>query len=269
MKTYVITGATSGIGEELVKHFAKENKVFAGYRNKDKLSKLQSISENITPFYIDYTNPETIQDAVNFIKEQTQKIDTLINAAGCVVAGAMENIPISEIRRQFDVNTFGSLELSQGLFPILENGRIINISSMSSFGIFPFVAPYCASKNALDILFNLLSIENKRNIKVISVKPGVIATPLWSKSIKENSDTIDKCVDYKREAKYLRINAINNEKRGLSPEKVVNKIIEIDEMKNPKPSYCVGFDAVAAAVASKLPKFLLNKIINYKVSKIR
>ena len=269
MKKYVITGATSGIGEALTKYYSKDNIVFAGYRNESYLNNLKNISDNIIPFYVDYSKPETIIESVNEIKNKTEHIDTLINVAGCVVAGALENISTSELRRQFDVNVFGAVELSQGLIPLLENGKIINISSMASFGIFPFISPYCASKRALDILFNSFSLENKRNIKVISIKPGVIATPLWSKSIKENSETIKKCVDYKNETNYLKNNAMKNEKYGLSTEAAVNKIIKIDNLKNPKPSYCIGLDAFAASFVSKLPQTILNKIIKYKVNRLK
>jgi len=268
MKKYVITGATSGIGEALTKHFSKENIVFAGYRNEEKLDNLKKISDNIIPFYVDYAKPETIAGAIDNIKQKTDKVDTLINVAGCVVAGATECISVSELRRQFDVNVFGAFELSQGLNPLLENGRIINISSMASYGIFPFISPYCASKRALDILFNAFSLENKRNIKVVSIKPGVIATPLWSKSVKENTETMDKCTDYKDESEYIVQNAFKNEKHGLNVQKVVNAVVKADRVKNPKPSYCVGFDSWAASVASKLPQTLLNKIIKSKVKKL-
>lgn len=265
MKTYIITGATSGIGNALTKYFAKDNIVFAGYRNSDKAEALRAISSNITPFYVDYSKPETIKEAAEYIKNHTKQADTLINVAGCVVAGATAHIPVSDLRRQFDVNVFGAFEFSQELLPILENGKIINISSMASYGIFPFIAPYCASKRALDILFNALALENKQNIKVVSVKPGVIATPLWSKSVKENSEIMDKCTDYKKESEYLVNNALKNEKKGLNVQKVVQKIVSIDKKNNPKPSYCVGFDSWAASVASKLPQPLLNKIIKFKM----
>lgn len=269
MKTYVITGATSGIGKALTEYFSKDNIVFAGYRNEDNIAQLKAVSDNIIPFYVDYAKTETVSKAADYIKSKTEKVDTLINVAGCVVAGAIENIPIKELKRQFDVNVFGAVELSQNLVSLLDNGKIINISSMASYGIFPFISPYCASKRTLDILFNSFMLENKRNIKVVSVKPGVIATPLWSKSIEENCETIDKSCDYINESNYLKSNAIKNEKTGLNVEVVVKKVAKIDKLKNPKPSYCVGIDAIATSIVSRLPQVLLNKIIKHKVEKLR
>jgi len=260
-KTYIITGATSGIGELLVKHFAKSNIVFAGYRSEDKIENLKKYSNNIIPFYIDYSKPETVIEATRFIKSKCNKIDTLINVAGCVIAGPIENISVDEIRRQFDVNVFGHLEITQNLIENLDGGRIINVSSMASFGVFPFVAPYCASKRCLDMLFNSLLIETKKNIKIISVKPGVIATPLWGKSINENSKNIENCSDYTKEMKFLIENARKNETKGLNVQKVVDVIIKADSARNPKLTYLVGNDAKFAGVFSKLPQNIVNKII--------
>ena len=148
-KIYVITGAASGIGLALTKQLCSENIVFAGYRTESKRELLESLPGEIYPFYADYSKPETIKPAAEFIKSKTNKVDTLVNIAGCVVAGPVENIRINEIKRQFDVNVFGHLELSQNLIPILTDGKIINVSSMASFGIFPFISPYCASKRSL------------------------------------------------------------------------------------------------------------------------
>ena len=202
-KIYVITGATSGIGEALVKRLAEDNVIYAGYRSEDKKAELKNVSENIIPFYVDYAKPETVSLAIAQIKETAEKIDTLINIAGCVVAGPVEEISIDEIRRQFNVNVFGHVELAQGLASLLENGKIINVSSMASFGIFPFISPYCASKRALDMFFNSFLIENKHNIQVVSIKPGVIATPLWDKSIKENTKSLENCQSYEKEMQYV------------------------------------------------------------------
>ena len=144
-KTYVITGSTSGIGNAIVNELSKDNIIFAGFRNEQKLKELKfSDNENIIPFFIDMTNPESIKQASEFIKSKTKKIDTLINIAGCVVAGAVEEIDVNDIRKQFEVNTFSHLDLTQQLLRLLKSGKIINVSSMASFGIFPFVAPYCA-----------------------------------------------------------------------------------------------------------------------------
>ena len=138
-KTYVVTGATSGIGESIVRELAKENIVFAGYRSESKGEELSKFSNNIYPFYVDYAKPDTISEALKFINSNCDKVDTLINIAGCVVAGPVEKVSINEVRRQFDVNVFGHIEMTQGLAEKLENGRIINVSSMASFGIFPLL----------------------------------------------------------------------------------------------------------------------------------
>lgn len=144
-KVFVITGATSGIGRALVNEFSKNSTVFAGYRNP-KYEKELSKMENVIPFFIDMEKPYTITGAADLIRANTDRIDVLINGAGCVIAGPMEHMEISRLRRQFEVNTFSHIELTQNLLPLLEGGRVINISSMASFGIFPFIAPYCASK---------------------------------------------------------------------------------------------------------------------------
>ncbi|MBP3923643.1 SDR family NAD(P)-dependent oxidoreductase [bacterium] len=264
MKTYVITGATSGIGKALAIEFSKNNRVFAGYRNLEKLEELQKSSSNIVPFYINMEDDESIVQAAEFISQNCQNIDTLINAAGCVVAGAVENINIDKIRAQFNVNTFSHLLFTQNLLDKLEGGKIINISSMASFGIFPFVSPYCASKRALDILFNSMTLEFDRDIKIISVKPGVIATPLWEKSIDLNKETIEKCPqNYETQMKYLVKNARKNGTKGLNVNAVVEKIKKIDSLKHPKPSYVIGKDAMFAEIISKFPQGTLNSLIKF------
>ena len=168
---------------------------------------------------------------------------------------------MDEIRRQFDVNVFGHIEMTQKLAGMLDNGRIINISSMASFGIFPFISPYCASKRCLDMFFNSFLVENKRNIKVISIKPGVIITPLWEKSIAENSKFQDIKNGYEKEMDYVIKNAQKNETSGIDVNKVVNVILKADNAKNPKLSYTVGTDAFFAKIISKFPQTVVNKII--------
>ena len=260
-KVIVITGATSGIGKALVKSFSEDCIVFAGYRNPDYEIDLKKISSNIYPFFIDMEKMSIVDGAAIYIKRKVEKIDLLINVAGCVAAGAIENMPVDKLRKQFDVNTFSHLRFTQKLMDKLEGGRIINISSMSSFGIFPFISPYSASKRALDILFTALELETNHKIKVISVKPGVIATPLWEKSIEENKDCIKGASNYKNEMEYMARNALKNAEKGLSVDKVVDVIQKIYLSKNPKASYTVGMDAKIAEIVSKLPQDMINWLV--------
>jgi NAD(P)-dependent dehydrogenase (short-subunit alcohol dehydrogenase family) len=198
-KVIVITGATSGIGRALVESLADDYIIFAGYRNPDYERSLIKISSNVIPFFIDMEKPSIIDGAAIFIKRQVKKIDILLNVAGCVMAGPMENMPLSKLEKQFQVNTFSHLRFTQKLLDLLDGSKVINISSMASFGIFPYVSPYCASKRALDILFTALELETGNKIKVVSVKPGVIATPLWQKSIEINKDSISGDKSYEKQ----------------------------------------------------------------------
>jgi len=262
LKTIVITGATSGLGNLLVKEYANMGcLIFAGYRNEKFIKELEQISQNVIPFYIDMSKKETVVNAAKFICEKTDKIDVLINAAGFVVAGAMECLNTDKIKEQFEVNTFSHLEFTQGLFSKLQGARVINISSMASFGIFPFIAPYCASKRALDILFNSMQIECGHDIKVISIKPGVIKTPLWDKSIKNNQEDLGGNQKYQREFEFLAKNAQKNNKKGLEAQKVAEIIVKISECKNPKASYTIGKDAFFAQLLSHLPQNWMNFLV--------
>ena len=137
---------------------------------------------------------------------------------------------------------------------------------MASFGHFPFVSPYCASKRTLDILFNSLAIENHKNIKVVSIKPGVIVTPLWQKSINKNSDVINECQDYQKEMEFMKRNALKNETKGLNVENVAQQIFKIANKKNPKTSYTIGSDAKVAQILSIFPQDFINALVKFALN---
>ena len=261
-KTYVITGSTSGIGKAVLEKLSakKDNLIFAGYRNEKKLP--EQIPDNVKYFYIDMTDRDFVIKACENIKSQAKHVDTLINVAGNVVAGPIEKIDTQRLRAQFEVNTFSHIELTQNLMEILDNSKIINISSMSSFGNFPFISPYCASKRALDIFFNALELENHKNIRVISVKPGVIATPIWEKSVNSNLEYLENCDGYEKELEFVKNNALKNTKKGLPVSRVADLILKVDALRNPKSSYTVGKDAKFAQILSLLPQGAVNKIRN-------
>lgn len=273
-KSVLITGASSGIGKEIALQLANEGySVFAGVRKKSDKFSLEKLNKNITGVYLDVTNASSIDKAFWFVLKKTDSLYSIINNAGIAVAGPMEFIPVKKLKEQFDINTFGAIAVTQKFLPMMHEGKIINTSSMASTGIFPFVAPYCASKRALDILFNSLAIEFKNPaIKVVSIKPGTIKTPIWDKSLKANMEFINElpssCFEkYKKELNLIERNAYNNSEKGESPKKVAQLVSEILKMKKPKASYTVGLDAFWTVLFAKLPLNIVNFFVKHVLRK--
>ena len=274
-QTILITGASSGIGKATAIKLAKEgHKVFAGIRRKTDKTELENLHENITGVYIDVTNASSIDKAFWFVMKNADKIDVLINNAGIVTAGPVELLTNNGLKQQFEINTFGPIMVTQKFMPLLHNSKIINISSMASSGIFPFISAYCASKRALDIFFNCFNVENKDNIKVISIKPAAIKTPIWNKSIAKAKTNIEELketqkIKYEKELIFLEKNALENNFKGINVDEVTKVISKVVKSKNPKPSYNIGFSAYLADLATKLPQQLINKIIKSKINKLK
>ncbi|MBQ2645015.1 SDR family oxidoreductase [bacterium] len=267
-KTVLITGASSGIGKETAMLFANNGyKVFACIRKKSDKNTIEKIHKNIKGVYLDVTNTSGIDKAFWYVMKNTSKLDAIINCAGIAVAGPMEALSVKRIKEQFEINTFGTISVIQKFLPMVYDGKIIYISSMASSGIFPFLAPYCASKRATDIMLNSLSNEFKnKNIKIISIKPGCIITPFWNKSIKSNLDNANEYSErimqkYKKEFQFLKKNAEKNNYQGSRPIDVATTILKAVESNNPKLSYTVGKDAFWVMLISKIcPQNLLNTI---------
>ena len=267
-KSILISGASTGIGKATAIKLANEGfLVFAGVRKKSDKYNLEKRHKNIIGVYLDVTNQSSIEKAFWFVLKKTNSLCAIINNAGVAIGGPIEYIPIKKVKEQFEVNTFGALSLTQKFLPILHEGKVINVSSMASTGIFPFVSPYCASKRAMDILFNSLEIELDENkIKVVSIKPGTIKTPIWDKSIKNNLEYLNQlpqgCVDkYRKELNLIERNAIHNTEHGQSPEDVADVIYKAIMAKNPRPTYTVGLDAFWVVLFAKLPERFVNFIV--------
>lgn len=270
-KVILITGASSGIGRDIAYTLAKQGyKVFAGIRRKIDKIELENLNKNITGVYIDVSSQSSIEKAFWFVMKNTNRIDVLINNAGIVCAGPVECLSINKIKEQFDINTFGPVLVVQRFMPLLSGSKVINISSMASTGIFPFISMYCASKRALDIIFNSFSLENKDRIKVISIKPASIKTPIWNKSVKVAKETFDGVSvsvknKYQKEILSLEKNALKNNTNGINVSAVTKTVLKVINSKNPKPSYNVGFAACMADILSHLPLSILNSLIKTKL----
>lgn len=283
MKKYIlVTGASSGIGRQTVVELAKESNdyiIFATIRKREDKALIERVSKNVKGVYLDITNKTSVLKALKFITSKTKVIDVIINSAGIATAGPLELLNINDIKSQFEVNTFGPLFLIQTFLPILnKNGKIININSMAQTGIFPFIAPYCASKRALSIFLNALNIElkNDKNIKIVEINPGVVQTPIWQKSIQACFENLKKANNktvlnsYQNELNILKNNAQKNETKGLFAIDIAKLIIKIIKNKNPKTRYNIGLDSHFAFFVSKLlPCELLNKLIKLKLKTLK
>lgn len=270
-KTILITGASSGIGKETATLFAEKGyNVYACVRKKRDKYNLEKISKNIHAVYLDVTNMNGIDKAFWYVFKKVSKIDALICCAGIAVAGPMESIPVKRIKEQFDVNTFGAIAVIQKFLPLVENGKIIYVSSMAASGIFPFLSPYCASKKATDIMLNSLSNEYKNNnVKFVSIKPGCIMTPFWNKSISSNAPVFEHSSEkqknkYEKEMDFMFQNAKRNNYRGTKPVEVAKTIYKAVSTKNPKLSYTVGFDSFVTMLFAKiLPQSFINCAVKF------
>lgn len=187
-KIALVTGASSGIGESaaLLLQNAGFN-VYGAARRLDKMKDLEA--KGISVITLDITKDESIVHCVNTILQKEGSIDVLINNAGYGSYGAVEDVPIDEARRQFEVNIFGLARLTQLVLPKMrENkyGKIVNISSMGGKVYTPFGSWYHATKFALEGWSDCLRIEVKSfGIDVILVEPGGIKTP-WGIIAAEN-----------------------------------------------------------------------------------
>ncbi|RYC68046.1 oxidoreductase [Spirosoma sordidisoli] len=178
-KVILITGASSGMGKETAKTLIAEgHKVYVAARRIDQMQDLQRAGG--IALQLDVTNEENIQQVVDTIIEREGKIDVLFNNAGYAIYGSVEEIPIQEARRQFEVNVFGLASLTQKVIPFMRearSGTIINTSSMGGKMYTPMGAWYHASKHAIEGWSDCLRLElSQFNIQVVILEPGLIAT---------------------------------------------------------------------------------------------
>jgi NAD(P)-dependent dehydrogenase (short-subunit alcohol dehydrogenase family) len=185
----VISGASTGIGEATALELDRRGfHVFAGVRKAEAGERLRAKSTGrLTPIFLDVTDHAQIAATAKQVRERTAEngLAGLINNAGIAVSCPMEILPITEFRRQLEVNVVGQLALIQAFIPQLRlcRGRVINISSVNGAVAAPYLGPYSASKFALEAVSDALRIELRRwGIKVIVVAPGAIKTPIWEKS---------------------------------------------------------------------------------------
>jgi NAD(P)-dependent dehydrogenase (short-subunit alcohol dehydrogenase family) len=198
-KTVLITGASSGFGREAAKLFDANNwNVIATMRSPEKETELSTLS-NVFITRLDVTDKQSIQSAVSAGVEKFGKIDVLVNNAGYGAFGELESASEEEIRKQFDVNLFGLIAVTQAVLPGMRerrSGVVVNVSSVGGKVTFPFSSLYHATKFAVEGLTESIQYElNQFGIRLKIVEPGGYKTEFAGRSMTVfNADGPD---DYK------------------------------------------------------------------------
>jgi NAD(P)-dependent dehydrogenase (short-subunit alcohol dehydrogenase family) len=178
-KTALVTGASSGIGAATVMRLMGDGyAVYAAARRTDRMAPLGAAGAKLIA--LDLTEDASIVEAAERIRNETGRLDVLVNNAGYGSYGALEDVPIAEARRQFEVNLFGAARLCQLVLPMMRaqrSGKIVNVSSIAGKGGGPFGAWYHATKFAIEGLSDCLRMELAPfGIDVIVIEPGAIRT---------------------------------------------------------------------------------------------
>ncbi|OGS06808.1 MAG: short-chain dehydrogenase/reductase [Elusimicrobia bacterium RIFOXYA12_FULL_51_18] len=263
----LITGASSGIGKATAKILiANGYKVYAGARRVEKLKELEYLGARITP--LDVTDEGSLKKAVETVVESEGRLDILINNAGYGANGAIEDVPMSEARRQFDVNLFGLARLTQLVLPVMRkqgSGKIINISSIAGKINMPLGGWYHATKHALEAYSDALRLEVYRfGIKVILIEPGAIKTE-WDTVALVNlmkysgsgpyADLTDKLTNKFRAA---------YRKGAPGPEVVAKTILKALRSRWPAARYAAPFQAKVMLFLKRLtPDCVLDAAIKF------
>ncbi|MES2565747.1 MAG: oxidoreductase [Bacteroidota bacterium] len=242
-KVVLITGASSGIGKETAKLLIKNGCiVYGAARRIDKMSDLQTLG--IKLLEMDVTNEDSMVKGIQHILNAEKRIDVLVNNAGYGSYGALEDVPISEARYQFEVNIFGLARLTQLVLPKMRDqrlGKIINISSMGGKFGEPHGAWYHATKFAVEGLSDSLRMELKQfNIDVVIIEPGAIKSE-WGGIAKENLLKVSGNTAYKSLAeKHANLIDETYKRVGSEPIVIAKTIVRAIHSVNPKTRYAVG-----------------------------
>jgi len=178
-KVILLTGASSGMGKATALKLIQDGHiVYGAARRLDKMQDL--IAAGGHAIAMDVTEETQVQAAVDRILTEQSHIDVLVNNAGYAVYGAVEQVPLEDARRQFDVNLFGVASLTQKILPQMRAqgaGHIINVTSIGGKVYTPLGAWYHATKHALEGWSDCLRVETaKFGIKVSIIEPGAIET---------------------------------------------------------------------------------------------
>lgn len=254
--TAIVTGGSSGIGRCVCRELANKGiKVYEFSRRNKPL-------DNVTHITADVTNEKAVSLAVKQVIDNEEKIDILINCAGFGISGAVEFTELTDAKKQFDVNFFGTVNVARAVIPYMRknnSGRIINISSVAAVAHIPFQTYYSASKAAIESFSFCLANEVRPfGISVSVLAPGDICTEFTDARSKSYSgdDVYDGRISRSVEGME------KDERKGMSPEKAAEYITKIALKKRVKPVYAIGTTYKILSVLCKIfPASVRNTIV--------
>lgn len=265
-KAAFVTGASAGIDEATARALlAAGYRVFAGARRLDRMAGLAAAGATLLK--LDLTDDVSIVAAVNTIKNEAGRIDVLVNNAGYGSYGALEDVPVDEGRRQFEVNAFGLARLCQLVLPMMRaqrSGKIVNVTSIGGKIWEPLGAWYHATKFAVEGLSDCLRVEVAPfGVDVIVIEPGAIRTE-WAGIARDGLLQMSGGSAYAELAKrHARMLATADTSSLASPPEVVARtIVRAVTARRPKTRYATGGGARTILFLRKiLPDRMFDRLI--------
>ncbi len=268
----LVTGASTGIGRAIVERLAGDGtQVFAAVRD------LSTVDDHplVTPIRLDVTSAEEARAAAAVVRDAlgTTRLRGIVNNAGIAVGGPMEFIDLDDVRRQFEVNVFGQIAVTQAFVPLLrEQGptdpRIVFTSSIGSRVAAPFIGPYAASKHALNGIAESLRRElHPWGFRVSVLEPATVSTPIWDKGKHDVAGVVDTLPPRGLELYGESIRSMQNvvagaNDAGIAPSVVADAAHHALFSRRPKAEYLVGREAKMVATASAvLPYRVFDRLV--------
>jgi NAD(P)-dependent dehydrogenase (short-subunit alcohol dehydrogenase family) len=256
-KTLLITGVSSGFGRALAQEaLAGDHRVVGTVRSDDARRAFESLHTNAVARILDVTDFDGIDGVVAEVESTVGPIDVLVNNAGYGHEGIMEESPMADLRRQFDVNVFGAVAMMKAVLPYMRQrrrGHILNITSMGGHITMPGITYYCGSKFALEGISEALGKEvAELGIHVTAVAPGSFRTDWAGRSMVRTERSIS---DY--DAIFDPIRKAREEKSGKQlgdPVKAARAMLAVIDSANPPAHLLLGSDALKL-VRDKLAAF--------------
>jgi NAD(P)-dependent dehydrogenase (short-subunit alcohol dehydrogenase family) len=262
----LVTGASTGIGEACALGFDRLGwKVFAGVRRDEDAKRLQAeSSKRLRPLLLDVTDQGSVDAAAGVLGDELggSGLTALVNNAGVAVGGPVEYLAIEEWRRQFEVNVIGQVAVTKAALPLIRlsgsRGRIVFMGSIGGRIASPFIAPYAASKHAIEAIAEAMRHELAgTGIRTVVVEPGAVRTPIWDKG-QSAADDIEASLPPEALERYAEAiaglrNAMRFQARtGVEPAAVARVVERAVTSARPAARYLVGRDAKAMAVAARI-----------------